>query len=185
VGRASADFAKKILGIEVFCGQLEDAKFHDREFDVITMMHSLEHVADPRRVFKEIRRILADDGAFIVVVPNFGSWSAKQDGARWKWLQPENHYSHFTPETLAEMANRENFISAMSTEEGRYGDEDIRAAYGPDNIRKVQAELKGSEIIFVGRKRFVGAEADATQPASARTPVRPGIHANSGTGARA
>jgi 2-polyprenyl-3-methyl-5-hydroxy-6-metoxy-1,4-benzoquinol methylase len=185
VGRASADFATNVLGIEVFCGQLEDARFRDREFDVITMIHSLEHVPDPRRVFKEIHRILADDGALVVVVPNFGSWSAKQDGARWKWLQPENHYSHFTPEILVEMANRESFIAAMATEEGRYGEEDIRAAYGAEDIQKVQAELRGSEIIFVGRKRFENTEAAATQPASVRTSLSPGIHANSGTGARA
>lgn len=184
VGRASAEFATNVLGIEVFCGQLEDARFRDGEFDVITMIHSLEHVPDPRRVFQEIRRILADDGVFIVVVPNFGSWSAKRDAVRWKWLQPENHYSHFTPETLREMANRENFIAAMGTEEGRYGEEDIRAVYGAEDIRRLQSELKGNEIILVGRKRIGNAEANATQPASIRTPVRPEIHASSGTSAR-
>jgi SAM-dependent methyltransferase len=152
VSKSSAEFANKILGLDVFCGQLEGARFQDGRFDVVTMIHSLEHVPEPRKALREIRRILADDGVFIAIVPNFASWSALTQKAQWKWLQPENHYSHFTPESIAALAEREGFATSMSTEEGRYGEEDIRQAYAAEEIQRIYAELKGSEIIFVGRK---------------------------------
>jgi SAM-dependent methyltransferase len=152
VSKGSAEFAKNILGLDVFCGQLEDARLPDAQFDVVTMIHSLEHVSEPRRALREIRRILSDDGVFIAVVPNFASWSARKDKAHWKWLQPENHYSHFTPQTISALAESEGFAPSISTEEGRYGEEDIRQAYAAAEIPRVYAELKGSEIILVGRK---------------------------------
>jgi SAM-dependent methyltransferase len=152
VSKGSAEFANRILGLDVFCGQLEDARFQDGQFDVVTMIHSLEHVPEPRRTLKEISRILAHDGVFIAIVPNFASWSALEKAAQWKWLQPENHYSHFTPESILALANREGFVSSVTTEEGRYGEDDIRAAYEPEEMRRIHEELKGSEIIFVGRK---------------------------------
>jgi 2-polyprenyl-3-methyl-5-hydroxy-6-metoxy-1,4-benzoquinol methylase len=158
VGRKPAEFAKNELGLDVFCGQAEEACFQDREFDVVTMIHSLEHVPDPRRVLKEIHRILRDDGIFIAVVPNLESWSAQKNGINWMWLQPQNHYSHFTPETLSEMASREGFIPKIISEEGRYGEEAIRAFFGPEGIQQLHSERKGSEIILLGHKKSAYAE---------------------------
>lgn len=153
VGRQSAAFVKSVLGIDVFCGQLEDAPFREAQFDVVTMFHALEHVPNPRAVLRTIRRLLNDEGVFIAVVPNFGSWGAKSEGARWKWLQPQNHYSHFTAESLARMADAEGFDSQITSEEGRYGEEDIRARYHGDEISRIYEERQGSELILIARKR--------------------------------
>jgi len=153
VGRGSVEFSRNILGIDVFCGQLEEARFGEREFDVVTMIHSLEHVPNPRLVMREVRRILKDNGVLIVVVPNFASWSSESHGAGWKWLQPENHYSHFTPATIADMAGREDFLTAVTTEEGRYGEEEIRVAHGEERVQAIYAEGRGSEIVLEARKK--------------------------------
>ena len=161
VGRAPAEFARNVLGLNVFCGQVEEAGFQDREFDVVTMIHSLEHVPDPRRVLKETQRILRDDGVFIAVVPNLASWSAQKEGNDWIWLQPQNHYSHFAPETLSEMASREGFIPNIISEEGRYGEEGIHAIFGPEGAQRIYSERKGSEIILLARKKSADAELPA------------------------
>ncbi len=166
VARGAAEFARNTLGLEVFIGQLEDANFPDRWFDVVTMFHSLEHVPEPRRVLHEVNRVLADDGTLIVVVPNLGSWSAAREGPRWKWLQPHNHYSHFTPDTLARMAALEGFWVTLRSEEGRYGEEEIRAIYESEDVRKIHGELRGSEVILTGRKQNA-ATSEAAPPARA------------------
>lgn len=158
VGKKPAEFAKNVLGFDVFCGQIQDAHYRDGEFDVVTMIHSLEHVPDPRRVLKEIHRILRDDGIFIAVVPNLASWSAQKDGIDWIWLQPQNHYSHFTPETLKEMAAREGFLPKIVSEEGRYGEESINAIHDPESVQRIYSERKGSEIILFGHKKPAEAE---------------------------
>lgn len=153
VGRVATQFVADILGFDVFCGQLEDAHFPDRSFDVVTMFHSLEHVPYPRPVVREIRRILADDGVFIGVVPNFAGWSSEKDGAKWIWLQPQNHYSHFTPDSLRKVVEGEGFSLRMRSEEGRYGDEKIQEIYNPSEVQTLFARMKGSEILFAARKK--------------------------------
>jgi SAM-dependent methyltransferase len=152
VGRRSADFVRNVLGFEVFCGQLKNAEFAPSSFDIVTMFHSLEHVPEPRQVIREIHRILASDGVFIGVVPNFGGWSSHKLGGSWRWLQPINHYSHFTAESLGKLLEAENFTAEIRSEEGRYGDEEIRKYFNPAEIHKIFSERKGSELLFVARK---------------------------------
>jgi SAM-dependent methyltransferase len=147
VGRHSAEFVSKVLGIEVFCGQLEDARFPDSFFDVVTMFHSLEHVPNPRMVVREVRRILAPSGVFLIVVPNYSAWSSERHGENWIWLQPQNHYSHFTPESLSRLLAGEGFSSELRSEEGRYGESEIRNSYSESEISRLFAELKGSELV--------------------------------------
>ncbi len=147
VGRHSVEFVSNVLGIEVFCGQLEDARFPDSSFDVVTMFHSLEHVPNPRTVVREVRRILADSGVLIVVVPNYSAWSSQKHGANWTWLQPQNHYSHFTPKSLLHLLAREGFSCELRCEEGRYGDSEIRKSNSESEVSRLFAELKGSELV--------------------------------------
>jgi SAM-dependent methyltransferase len=155
VARRSADFVRNILGFDVFCGELKNAAFPRSSFDVVTMFHSLEHVPDPRQVIREIHRILASDGVFIGVVPNFGGWSSQKFGPKWIWLQPQNHYSHFTPESLGKLLEAENFTAEIRSEEGRYGDEEIRKYFDPAEVNEIVSQRKGSELLFVARKAGV------------------------------
>jgi SAM-dependent methyltransferase len=152
VGRRSADFVRNVLGIEVFCGQVEAAHFPDRSFDVVTMIHALEHVPDPRPVVREIRRILREDGVFAGVVPNFSGWSSQKFGSSWIWLQPLNHYSHFTPDSLKSLMKLEGFDVDIRSQEGRYGDTEILKNFSPQEAREIISQLKGSELVFVARK---------------------------------
>lgn len=50
-----------------------DLKFKDKEFDVVFLGETFEHLIDPRRVLKQIRRVLKDDGYLIITTPNFVS----------------------------------------------------------------------------------------------------------------
>jgi len=42
----------------------------DKEFDVILCMETLEHVMYPKRVLKEIKRVLKDNGTVFISMPN-------------------------------------------------------------------------------------------------------------------
>lgn len=149
----AAEFVRNVLGIEVFCGQLETARFPNNSFDVITMYHVLEHVPFPRVVVREIRRVLAPAGVFIAVVPNYSSWSSDRFGVEWIWLQPQNHYSHFTAETLSKLFAAEELACEMRSEEGRYGEVEIRKVFPESALPEVFRSLHGSELIAFGQKR--------------------------------
>ena len=70
VSEFAVKHARDTFGIEVFKGELPDARFSDESFDVITIWHVLEHTKDPFNTLKEVRRILKSDGVVIIAVPN-------------------------------------------------------------------------------------------------------------------
>ncbi len=51
--------------------QADDLKFKDGEVDLITMIRVMHHLPDPSKEFKELARILADDGYLILEVANY------------------------------------------------------------------------------------------------------------------
>ncbi|MFA5890215.1 MAG: class I SAM-dependent methyltransferase [Actinomycetota bacterium] len=67
---AAANHASAVFGVPVWEGFLEEAQFPDGSFDVITLIHVLEHLPDPRSLIKESRRLLAPGGILRIAVPN-------------------------------------------------------------------------------------------------------------------
>ncbi|RKY37647.1 MAG: hypothetical protein DRP78_00465 [Candidatus Omnitrophota bacterium] len=57
-------------GINVFCGILEDYPETEKKFDLIILMHVLEHCVDPVIAFSKVRRMLKDDGFVFFEVPD-------------------------------------------------------------------------------------------------------------------
>lgn len=46
------------------------AEISDESFDLVTSLHVLEHIEEPRTAFTEIFRILTNDGVALIVVPD-------------------------------------------------------------------------------------------------------------------
>ena len=51
------------------CQDVQHLTFDDAEFDICTSTEVFEHVPDDIKGFKEIYRVLKDDGVFIFTVP--------------------------------------------------------------------------------------------------------------------
>lgn len=110
LSRTGADHARA-LGLEVFCGQLEDAPVPPAgRYDVVCFWDTLEHVPDPLAFLRAVRGRLADDGVFALSVPYISSVPARLLGARWWTLKPEQHIWHFTPATLRVLAARAGLV---------------------------------------------------------------------------
>lgn len=58
-------------GLNVFRGSLEDAKFPAEHFDIVTMNHVIEHVANPAILLKECRRVLKPVGRLVVATTKY------------------------------------------------------------------------------------------------------------------
>jgi len=68
--KESADFVLKEYGLQVFHGSLEEARYPDNFFDVVTLWNVLEHILDPGTTLKEVNRVLRPGGAMFVRFPN-------------------------------------------------------------------------------------------------------------------
>jgi 2-polyprenyl-3-methyl-5-hydroxy-6-metoxy-1,4-benzoquinol methylase len=96
-------------GLDIFWGQLEEAKYPDKFFDVITMNDVLEHIPSPSRVLCECYRILKEDGLLIVNLPNFDCFDRKIFQGNWYHLDAPRHLYHFSVSTLKWMLGKNGF----------------------------------------------------------------------------
>ena len=78
----------------------------DASFDLISLMHMLEHAPDPVAVLRETARVIRPDGAVYVEVPNAAAWSLRRFRSGWTALELPRHLHHFTPRTLRAAAER-------------------------------------------------------------------------------
>lgn len=64
-------------------------------FDVVSMQHVLEHLADPVNSLLKCNTLLAPGGILVLGIPNVGSQEAKWFGRRWLGLDVPRHLVHF------------------------------------------------------------------------------------------
>jgi 2-polyprenyl-3-methyl-5-hydroxy-6-metoxy-1,4-benzoquinol methylase len=80
-------------GITVLHGAIEEISFV-RKYDVITMLHVLEHTRDPLSTIERAREILSDGGFIMVVVPNYRSLDTRIKNALSKLRLKSRPYKH-------------------------------------------------------------------------------------------
>ena len=70
------------------------------EFDLIVMIHVLEHVPNPHATLKRCFDLLTASGALLVSIPNLGSLEANLFSRRWSGLDTPRHLMHFRERVL-------------------------------------------------------------------------------------
>lgn len=101
-----AEQTRRTLGLNVVGGVLEDAKFPDGSFDVVTLFNVLEHLREPVGTLREVYRILKKDGIVVMALPNFRSLGALIFRSYWFPLELPRHLYQFTPATLGALLAR-------------------------------------------------------------------------------
>jgi SAM-dependent methyltransferase len=109
VSDAAVRRARRELGLHVLSGSLPHPELKGATFDLITMLHSLEHVHAPLPVLRSAHHLLAPGGKLLVAVPNIDSVAYRLCGAGWAGLDLPRHLTHFTPRTLRLMLGRAGF----------------------------------------------------------------------------
>jgi SAM-dependent methyltransferase len=96
-------------GHQIFCGQLTEAEFQEKFFDIVRFHHSLEHVFSPRHALLETRRILKRGGKVWISVPNHQSLQAKLFGKWFYAIESPRHLFGFTPSTMMRLLTQTGF----------------------------------------------------------------------------
>jgi 2-polyprenyl-3-methyl-5-hydroxy-6-metoxy-1,4-benzoquinol methylase len=93
--------------LEVLNTDIDNLNENDK-YDLIYLNHVLEHIKDLKKFIQEIKEHLFSSGFLIIAVPNIGG--RKTDSEKWIGYQFEQHYWHFTPESLTKIFLENNFI---------------------------------------------------------------------------
>lgn len=106
---ALSKMAREYFNLDIKNTYLENAGFNEESFDIITMTDVFEHIAVPKKMLKEIGRLLKKDGILFIKVPN-GHYSllklhlSKFTGAKnYNIFDSYEHLTHFTSKTLRKM----------------------------------------------------------------------------------
>lgn len=99
----------KNYSLNISNGTLEEAKYPNEYFDVITLNHVLEHVPNPSETMDEIYRILKPGGHLIIAVPVSDSLASKVFGKYWAQLDTPRHLYLFSTKVLKQYAKKYNF----------------------------------------------------------------------------
>ncbi|MBC8247536.1 MAG: methyltransferase domain-containing protein, partial [Deltaproteobacteria bacterium] len=94
----------------IFKGSLEDAKYSSGQFDAVVFHHVIEHLVDPLKTLREIRRIMKPGGWLILGTPDFDSGCARLFGSRYRLLHDDTHVSLFTDESMHRLLRDEGFV---------------------------------------------------------------------------
>ena len=101
---ALKEFGFEMLPVEAL------STIKDKELDVVTMWHVMEHIQEPDKMWDELHRILDDRGIAIIAVPNSASYDALKYKEYWAAYDVPRHLWHFTPSTIVQWGEKHGFV---------------------------------------------------------------------------
>ncbi len=94
--------------IRFFQGALEQARYPSEFFDAVVAWHVLEHVPNPLETFREVHRVLKQDGQLLLSVPNI-------EGLEYRLFRGASplyvplHLHHFSSASLERLLTKSDF----------------------------------------------------------------------------
>lgn len=105
----SAEFARTEFGLNVTVGDFLGVDIGSDSYDLVTMIHVIEHFIDPNRAMLKTRDILKPGGLFFLETPNWDGVGAIFQKERWSHLIPPEHLNYYGPFSMRCLARRNGF----------------------------------------------------------------------------
>lgn len=96
-------------GARVFVGDVLDAPFAPESFDVVTCLHVMEHMYQPKEVLARVWSWLKPGGILYIQVPNIEGLEASLFGSYWFGLELPRHLYHFSPASLRRLLTQSGY----------------------------------------------------------------------------
>jgi SAM-dependent methyltransferase len=106
--KSAVEFCRGVLSLEVASGKLDDKKYPEKYFDVVTLFHVLEHIPDFEQTILKIKKIIKPRGLIAIDVPNAGDLRRALLGQDWAMFRKE-HLWYFSAPTIRLLLERCGF----------------------------------------------------------------------------
>jgi predicted TPR repeat methyltransferase len=108
IAAGPAEYARTHFNLDVTTSQFEATEFTTIPFDIVTMWHVFEHMAEPRVTLEKTRDILVDGGLLAIEVPRFDAWSVSLLGPRHRHIGL-GHAAYYTKEVLCRLLEDQGY----------------------------------------------------------------------------
>lgn len=105
----AAEFGRSSLGLDIRCGDFEQASLSGEKFDIITLWDVLASLYDPREGLERVSTMLKDNGYLIMTVPDIDSRSFKISKKGWPLLIPPINLWYFSKKSIEKLLNKHGF----------------------------------------------------------------------------
>jgi SAM-dependent methyltransferase len=109
IAASAASYARNTLEVDVVVGDFATGELGGREFDVVCMWDTIEHVPGPDRFIARAREALLAGGWLFLTTGDIGSLNARVRGPRWRQIHPPSHVNYFSRGTMTELLSRSGF----------------------------------------------------------------------------
>ena len=92
---------------KIFVGDVKN--FKEKEFDIITALHVIEHHSKPEEFISKLNKILKKNGILILETPDFDSAAARRYGNKYRLLNDKTHISLFSQDSLIRFVRSHGF----------------------------------------------------------------------------
>ena len=117
-----SEIAREKFELDVFTGYLNENKFADSFFDIVTIIDVFEHIPNPLDMLQDVKRVIRQDGLLFIKVPNANfsllkysvykkilcKFSFPQDIFR-DIFDSREHIVHYTKDTIVKMLDKGGF----------------------------------------------------------------------------
>lgn len=105
----AARFGRETFGLTIHVATLDELDLDESSFDVVLLLHVIEHLTDPISVLRNIRRILRPGGLLIVETPRYDTLSFRLFGRRERNIVDNWHLYFYTTNTLLKSLEEAGF----------------------------------------------------------------------------
>lgn len=105
----AVEHARKEFGVDAICAGIEEMGRLEETYDVVSLVHTLEHFPEALERLRQIRPFLAPGGLLFVEVPNHRSVTRRLVGERWLGWRAGEHVYMFTRRTLSALLRKAGY----------------------------------------------------------------------------
>ena len=116
VSTYATEYARDELGLRVYTGAVGEVDLPEGFFDLVTMVHVVEHLPDPRSTLATLHRLMRPGGILVVATHDIRGLWPRIVRDRWRHLNIPEHLYFFAKNTLSRMLGDTGFRTFRFTE---------------------------------------------------------------------
>jgi SAM-dependent methyltransferase len=127
----ASDYARREFGLRVLTGDVESADLEGKQFDVVTMWNTIEHMSEPLRSVRSVTPLTKPGSLLVLSTGDANGPLARRALEDWNLMAPPHHLFFFTRRTIDELLSRAGFRTRRFVYDGVVAERGPLASPGP------------------------------------------------------